>query len=205
MAANQQSNESARYFKLIAKAEKADQAGNKAICENVKKGDKYEQGEWFSSLTGRIVDMSVRNFEYEGKPKQSYRIKLNDGVENCVLEFSLNIATYGLINSLLNTNLNLQLEVGAYISKKGYVGAYVKELGSVDTIGWSIPLESQPKPVEYDTPDGKQKSYKNVNEFWHQKFVELGVKVKSGAGVEPEFDTKPSQASVEDDSTDLPF
>lgn len=177
MGANQSSQESARYFKLVAKAEKADPDGKKAICEVVKVGEKYENGDWFSSLSGFITHMEIKEFTYENEVKKKCVVRITDKDGTCQLEFSFNFATYGLINAMLGLDFKREVEISAWIGKSGYVGAGIKYLGDQDSIQWTIPLEEQPKGTKYKTPAGKEMTdYSNVEQFWCEKFVAISGK-----------------------------
>lgn len=182
MGANKGSNESVSYFKLIAKAEKANEEEKMAIVQVAKnaKGD-YAQTEWFRSLSGFITKLEIKEFEFEGATKEKFIMHIEDADGICQLEFTNNMATQGLINGMLNADLTKEVEVSAWISKKGYVGAGVKYKNATENIDWAIALDEQPKPVPYKTPSGKEeKDNTNVLSFWRNKFIELKEKaVKS--------------------------
>jgi hypothetical protein len=179
MGANAESqNEGIRYFKLIAKAEKADPMGKKAIVEIAKEGEEYVQRGWYSSLSGFITHGEIREFEYEGKMKKKCILIIKDGHETCQLEFTFNFASYGLINAMLCTDFSMEVEISAWISK-GYVGAGIRYAGSAENIQWGIPLAEQPKGLEYKTPGGEEaKDYTNVTNFWIEKFKLICPKLK---------------------------
>lgn len=170
------SNEAIRYFKLVAKAEKADPEGKKAIVEIVKRGEEYVHGDWFGSLSGFIVHGEVRDFEWEGKVNKKCVLKIYDGSDTMQLEFMLSFAAYGLINAMLCTDFSHEVEIAAWISK-GYVGAGIRYVGDAQNIPWGIKSEDQPKAVEYTTPGGvAAKDYTNIEKFWLEKFMLVAAK-----------------------------
>lgn len=179
MAANQSSTESMRFFKLIGKAEKADQKTNRCIVEVVKNGDKYENGEWYSSLSGRISSIDVKEYMYENKPKKKVSIRIKDGNETFSLEFNLSNAVYGLINSMLQTDFSKNVEISAWISKKtGYVGSGIKYVGESKDIPWTI--TDLPKAKEIPLESGEViKDSSGVVKFWLTKIEEVAAKVGS--------------------------
>jgi hypothetical protein len=215
MGANEGTTENKRYFKLIAKAEKAEPNGKIAIVENVKKGDKYEHGKWFASISGFITGISSKEYEYEGEKKTSYSITLMDFRGTYQLDFSLNFATFGLINALLNTDLSKEVEISAWIGKTGYVGAGVKYLGASEQIKWAVELKDQPQGEKYKTPSGKiETDYTKVKTFWGEKFMSLQSKASrnnfkgnvSAPAIQANanFDNEPAHIADKGDD-DLPF
>jgi hypothetical protein len=180
MGVNSNANESVRFFKIIGKAEKADPAGKKAICEIVKVNDKYEISQWIGSLSGYITAMEVKEFEYENEKKKKFVIRITDDGENMQLEFSPSYATYGLINAMLQADLTKMVDIAAWIGKSGYVGSGIKYVGSQDNIEWTLATDACPKAVEYKTPSGKvEKDHTNVQNFWIEKFNEIAARQKA--------------------------
>jgi len=178
MGANKSSNESIRFFKLIAKAEKANTEERLAIVEVVKnqKGD-YAHGEWFGSLSGFITKLETKTFKFEGEEKEKFVMLIEDADGICQLEFTNSIAAQGLINGMLATDLTKEVEVSAWIGKSGYVGAGIKYKGEKDSIKWAIDLKDCPKPTPYRLPSGKDATDNaNVIEFWRGKFLEISTK-----------------------------
>lgn len=219
MGANKNSNESVRFFKLIAKAEKANTEEKIAIVEVVKNGKKeYAHGEWFGSLSGFITSLEIKGFEFEGEKKEKFVMHIEDADGICQLEFTNSIAAQGLINGLLATDLTKEVEVSAWISKNGYVGAGVKYKGEKDSIKWAIDLKDCPRPTPYKLPSGKDATDNaNVLEFWKSKFTDLAKKAvkenfagqrdtKTFAGyVQSEEPKEQSSKIAENKSDDLPF
>lgn len=175
MGANKSSNESVRYFKLIAKAEKANTEERLAIVEVVKNSKKeYEHGEWFGSLSGFITNLEIKSFEFEGEKKEKFVMLIEDADGVCQLEFTNSIAAQGLINAMLATDLTKEVEVSAWIGKSGYVGAGIKYKGEKDGIKWALDLKDCPKPTPYKLPSGKDATDNaNVLEFWRGKFLSI--------------------------------
>lgn len=189
MGANANTQESVRFFKLIGKAEKADPAGKKAICEVVKQGDTYVNGDWYGSLSGYITGMEVKEFEYENEKKKKFIIRMTDQGENMQLEFSPSYATYGLINAMLAADLTKMVDIAAWIGKSGYVGSGIKYVGDSENIPWTLTTEQCPKAVEYKTPSGKmEKDHTNVQNFWIEKFLEIAARQKASP-VRPAHET----------------
>lgn len=175
MGANKSSNESVRYFKLIAKAEKANTEERLAIVEVVKnqKGE-YAHREWFGSLSGFITKLEVKKFKFEDEEKEKFVMQIEDADGICQLEFTNSIAAQGLINGMLATDLTKEVDVSAWIGKNGYVGAGIKYKGEKESIKWAIELKDCPKPTPYKLPSGKDATDNaNVLEFWRGKFLSI--------------------------------
>lgn len=215
MGANNTVSENTSFYKLIAKAEKANEKENKAIVQIEKDSSgKYIQTEWFKSISGFIVSMDTKEFEWEGKTKESFILKLQDSGGVYQLEFTNNIAVQGLLNCLLNLDFTKEIEISAWIGKSGFVGAAAKYVGSDTRTEWAIKLEDCPKPIEYTKPSGeKDKDNKNVIAFWRNKFIDMKAKAKrenfKGTTVfhdklkAPVIKDAPTVGS--DDDSDLPF
>ncbi len=222
MGVNTTTQENVRFFKLIGKAEKADPAGKKAICEVVKQGDTYVNGDWIGSLSGYITGMEVKEFTYENEVKKKFVIRMTDAGENMQLEFSPSYATYGLINAMLQADLTKMVDIAAWIGKSGYVGSGIKYVGSQDNIEWTLKVEDCPKAIEFKTPSGKiEKDHTNVQNFWIEKFNEIAARQKASpvaattyaeAGKaedrkqrDAEFMEDMNTTNQEEDGSNLPF
>ena len=220
MGANQSSNENVRFFRLVAKAEKADIKGRRAICQIKKQGTEYVISEWFNNITGWITSLDIKEVEYQGKKNKILVMQLTDSDGVSQIEFSLSGAAYSLINSLINADLSKEVEVSAWIKDEKYVNASVKYTDG-SKCEWSIPIADQPKPVEFTKPSGeKEKDYANVKEWWLNKFISVkpkAVKSNFGGVVASKPDntfagheqSKPmptqQMAQGQDDSDSLPF
>jgi hypothetical protein len=181
MAANQQTSQNKRFFKLIAKAEKADLEGKKAICEQVKDGETYRVKDWYSSLSGFITGLSTKELEYQGKKNKIIVMELTDSEGVFQLEFSFSGASYSIINSLLGADFTKEFEIGAWIKDGKYVNTSVKYVGG-EKVNWVLQIADQPKPFEFEHPVSHkmEKDFTNVTNFWIEKFESLtGKAVKS--------------------------
>lgn len=216
MGANSESTENKRYFKLIAKAEKAEPNGRKVICEIIKEGNEFKQKGWFKSLSGFVTGIHFKDYEVEGEKKKSYTIELtcSDGIY--YLNFSLNFATFGMVNTLLSVDFTKEIEIGAWVNTKtGFVQTGVKYVGETDQIKWSVELKDQPKGEKYKTPSGKvETDYSNVKSFWDEKFLSLKPKcirsnftgtIKSSISANQNFDKEAPTHIPDNDTDDLPF
>lgn len=213
MGANKGSNDSVRFFKLIAKADKANIEEKKAIVEVVKnnKGE-YIHGEWFGSISGFITSMSVKSFEFEGVPKEKFIMVVEDSDDACQIEFTNSIAAQGIINSMLNADLTRKVEIGAYINKSGYVGTSIRYSGDSENIKWKIEPKDLPKPVPYKSPGGKEMTDNtNVLSFWRNSFLEISKRAvkenfKGGKKAkEPVIKEPPPASSLIQEDDSLPF
>jgi len=177
MGANNASRENMRFFRIVAKADKADQAGRRAICEVTKGADgKYVASEWFNNITGWITKLGQKEFEWEGKKSKILVIQLTDSDGICQIEASLSGPFFAIINSLIGADLTREVEISAWIKDEKYVNASLKYADG-DKCEWAIPVEDQPKPVEYKKPSGEMdKDFTNVKEFWSNQFLALASK-----------------------------
>jgi hypothetical protein len=173
MGANQSSRDNMKFFRIVAKAEKADIKGKRAICEIKKQGTEYVVSEWFNNITGWITGLEIKEVEYQGKKNKILVMQLTDSDGVCQIEFSLSGAAYSLINCLIGADLTKEVEISAWIKDDKYVNASVKYT-SGEKCEWSIPIEEQPKPVEFTKPSGeKEKDFANVKNWWLEKFVSI--------------------------------
>lgn len=169
-------SEKKRYFKLIAKTEDTDKAGGRVIAEDIKISENNYDRKWIKSFSGYIIRADIKDVvpkDPKVKPYKKLAIDFRDTYELMQFEFTLSIAGAGLINSLLNADFTREIHVEGWINKDGFVGAGVKYVGTKDLIKWKIPNEGIPKPVEYDSPEGKKKSSINVKEFWLEQFKDI--------------------------------
>lgn len=176
MAANESSNfDSRQYFTLIGKADKTDKEKPRAIVEVVREGDKYVYGKWYYSLTGFIVHAEQKDHEWT-KPngdkdiikKVQFTLKDKDGTYQ--FEGTLNNATYGILNSLIQADFSRPIQIEAWV-KDGFVNGGARYPGDKDPIKWSIPKDDQPKMEEFKLPSGETvKSWQKQRDFWLDVF-----------------------------------
>lgn len=214
MGANQSSRDNMDFYRLVAKAEKADIKGKRAICQIKKVDNEYVQSEWFGNITGWITGLEVKEVEYQGKKNKILVMQVADASGVSQIEASLSGASYAIINCLLNADLTKEVEISAWIKDDKYVNASVKYT-SGEKCEWSIPFEEQPKPIEFEKPSGeKDKDYTNVKAWWLEKFISIkGKAVKSNFKGEvkqqPPVSTAQQQSSetpvTPQDESDLPF
>lgn len=174
-----------KYFKLITQAAKTD--GKMAICEVVKVDGVYRDSGWFNSVSGRATGFYVKEFSNF----KSYSIKLQKGESVEYLSFMLGFTTFSIINSLLNTDLSKEIQISAWVNKKGFVQASVGYVGGADKIDWAIEISEQP---QVEKSESGKTDYSKVNDFWDAKFTSLSAETK-----------QPVELPIESVEDDLPF
>lgn len=166
MGANQNQSVNKRFFRLIAKAENTNLKEKKCIVEKVKKGDTYADGEWFSSLSGFITSITIKEIEYQGKKNKLIVIEITDNNGVCQLEFSFSGASYSIINSLQNADLTKEVDISGWVKDGKYVNCALKYTDGTKC-EWAYQTDQQPKPIAYTNPSGEElKDFKNVKDFW---------------------------------------
>lgn len=169
-------SEKKRYFKLIAKTDDVDKAGGRVIAEDIKISENNYDRKWIKSFSGYIIRADVKDVipkDPKVKPYKKVALDFRDAFELMQFEFTLSTAGIGLINALLSADFRREIQIDGWINKDGFVGVGARYVGTKDLIGWTVPKEELPKPVEYDSPEGPQKSYLNVKEFWLEKFKDI--------------------------------
>lgn len=166
-----QNTQNIGFYKLIAKAEKADLKNNIAIAKIEKVGDEYQTTKWLKGLSGYLTKVEIREFEYEKKLQKKICLQLSDKSGICQLEFTLNGAAYGVLNCLLDADFTKEILVEAWITKANdagarFVNAAVKYNGDDKSIPWYFSIDQLPKPQVFDLPSGKVNDFTNVKEFW---------------------------------------
>ena len=209
MGANQSTHTNRRFFKLIAKAEKANQKDRKVIVEQIKRGTEWTNGEWYSSLSGYITKLETKEIEYQGKKSKLISIELTDSDGVCQVDFGFSGAAYGIINCLVNADFKKELEISGWIKDEKYVNATVKYAGG-DKADWAFSIDDQPKPIPFTKPSGEvEKDFTNVKKFWEAELDKLKPKATSAnfGGVKKEAVKAAEGAAINpaDVSDDLPF
>jgi hypothetical protein len=184
MGANNASKENMRFFRIVAKAENVDVEGRRAICEMKKGADgKYVVAEWFNNLTGWVTKLEQKEFEWKGEKSKILVIQLTDSDGVYQIEASMSGPSYSIINSLIGADLTKEIEISAWVKDdkdKKYVNASLKYANG-EKCEWVIPIEDQPKPVDFRTPSGKmEKDYENVKSFWSNQFLAIAPKATKG-------------------------
>jgi len=183
MGENTETREKKKYYNLVSKAEDVDRVNNRVIARVEKVGNEYQKAAWIKSLSGWITHAEIGEIKWKtkaGKEKvdPKFALELRDANGIYHLEFTCNNTSYGLINSLLAADFTREIEIEGYIQKSGFVAASAKYPGDQKPIGWKIPIPSLPKPVEFEHPvtKEKEKSYKNVEDFWLEEFKNIKFK-----------------------------
>lgn len=183
MGENTETREKKKYYNLVSKAEDCDKVNNRVIARVEKVGNEYQKAAWIRSLIGWITHAEIGEIKWKtkaGKEKvdPKFALELRDANGIYHLEFTCNNTSYGLINSLLAADFTREIEIEGYIQKSGFVGASARYPGDKDAIAWKIPVPALPKPVEFEHPvtKEKEKSYKNVEDFWIEEFKNIKFK-----------------------------
>lgn len=183
MGENTETREKKKYYNLVSKAEDVDKVNNRVIARVEKVGNEYQKVAWIKSLSGWITHAEIGQIKWKtkaGKEKvdPKFALELRDANGIYHLEFTCNNTSYGLINSLLAADFTREIEIKGYVQKSGFVGASAKYPGDKDDIAWKIPVPALPKPIEFEHPitHAKEKSYKNVEDFWLEEFKNIKFK-----------------------------
>ena len=166
MGRKNSSNESAPIFflKLVGSVEEAPK-----FVQMVKEGDSYVQGDSFDTLSGEVVEFSIKTYEYtEGKKKVEGRkwvLRMVDLDEQLVVDFSMSSLSMGILNSLLSADsLSGNLEIKVYRNKEGFDNAYVTLNG--ERLNWKLSYDEQKKMIKEIPFGGKvMKDKTELNEY----------------------------------------
>jgi len=166
MGRKNSSSESAPIFflKLVGSVEEAPK-----FVQMVKKGDSYVQGDSFDTLSGEVVEFSIKTYEYtEGKKKVEGRkwvLRMVDLDEQLVVDFSMSSLSMGILNSLLSADsLSGNLEIKVYRNKEGFDNAYVTLNG--ERLNWKLSYDEQKKMIKEIPFGGKvMKDKTELNEY----------------------------------------
>src|SRR5574343_559055 len=100
-AQNRESN-SSNFYKL--KEDKDDQSKSKGelrFFKQEKKGDSWQDAGSYNQFEGTLIGVEVKEFEYEGKKRESLQLKFNDGQTTDVITLGFDsIIARNILNGL---------------------------------------------------------------------------------------------------------
>ena len=102
MGASNSSNENVKFYKLKEdEREKSQTQGHLMFFEQEKTGDKWGDGNAFSTLEGYLSGIKIKEYEWQGTPKEVLEITLSDDSMKMVFSLGLrSIAAQNIINTL---------------------------------------------------------------------------------------------------------
>ena len=202
-----------------------------------KQGDKYPEltPEQLKALTGaethpteisgNLIDITVREGEYEGSPVRSFKLVLQDGDTRNYVDFGL-----GSMNGRTAANLVLNLkafedvQISSWSSfdkakNKSFSKISVRQGSSTETIKWKYDGKTEgcplPAPREFAGKGGKtERDFTEQEIFFYQELEKFAEVVKAAAKNAPkneqkqavnETSTTEAPAPTEDHSEDPPF
>ena len=167
-----------KYYRIISKTDDINKETRQCIVQVERVSDEYKNTNWGSSVSGWLVEMSIKDVKYKKAGVDSIMKKfafiLQDDEGRHQVEAGTGNAAYGILNCLLEADLTKKISIEAYVNKGGFVNGVAKYYGMDDSIPWAIPVTHLPKPAEYTTPSGKQeKDYGVVENFWIEQMQDI--------------------------------
>jgi hypothetical protein len=164
-------------------------------------------------LFGHLTSVSTKEFEFENETHTAVRLVIDSDKDRVILEGGFSSVMTGLINTIAgNENPIDKIELGVYISKKGYPSMSISiDGGSWEDNKWKFDYTKKLKPLIEETKDKKGKvvdwDKTELISFLSKEIAsdEFQAKIK---GNPPKASSQP-EASVDVDepapADDLPF
>ncbi len=112
-----------------------------------------------TKLYGHLTEVSVKEFEWKDETHKLVRLVIDDADERVVLEGGFSNVMVGLVNTLAGNKEAIdKIELGVYISKKGYPSMSISiDGGTWEDNKWKFDYNKKIKPLIEVTKDKKGK------------------------------------------------
>lgn len=207
------------YYKLKEVEAAVKEKGEYRFFKQVKTSDKWGDGETFDTLSGEVVKVETKDYEYQGEKKKALVVGIEDGID--YFEFSLGfraMTAQGILNTLAGNNpMKLYFVCGRPKESNGkyYPTLYINKDGGTNEekrTAWKYAPAQLPKVTTETDEDGNKikKGVKAADEFWLNVVSEIQQKLKGnpvkGGQLKPNNDFETEKAPVNNtDGDDLPF
>jgi hypothetical protein len=209
MGATNETSSGGTYYKL--KEDERDTSTSKGelrFFKQEKKSGKWGDGESFNQLSGIVIEVKTKEYEYQGEMKKQLVVVIKDADEK--MEFALgmrSITAQGIINTLAGDNgFDLAFFCGKTKERAGkyYPTLYINKPAATkeeSRTKWKYSLEEMPKVESITDDDGNKikKGQKAADEFWLKAVADIQAKLGSFLVVE----TSAQNTGAKTD--DLPF
>lgn len=175
MGATNQTSEGKKFFKLKP-IKGGENSGELRFFEQVKTNGAWGDGAMFNTLSGKVTEILIKEFEWEGETVKNLSVVLSDN--EGIYEFQLGMQSTtarGILNTLAGGNgFNLAFVCGKV--KNGYAQLYINKLGNFSKeearTNWKYSPENQPKVTVTTDEDGNKifKGKKVAEKFWIDVF-----------------------------------
>lgn len=166
-----------------------------------KKGDKYPAltADELKELTGKdthpveisgdLVELTVRQGEYEGGPVRSFKLVLEDGDIRNYVEFPLgSIVGRSVANTVLNLKARENVQFGSYsrfdkAKGKSFAQVSVRQGEGSETVKWKYDIKAEDSPLpkgrEFQGKGGKiERDFTDQEVFLYNELVKFGETLK---------------------------
>ncbi len=175
-------------------------------------------GEWkedgsVDRFSGKLVGVAHKSVALPApaKPLNIISVTLEDeeAKEKYVAEFTFKVPTRSLFNRILNLNGQDGVEISYFRNKDGFESFALRQNGETVKAKWEKGDKEVPEVEVTVKKSGEvDKDYFEINQFYQQKMVELGEKLKAGGKTQ----SAPKSQVVEDhgvpaemDEDSIPF
>lgn len=146
--------------------------GNPWIEITQKQNDKYVEIDKCSYIEGWLAKAKVDSYEYEGKPKKTIELTIEDNDEKYLFQSSYNQLSRSLINSLLGTPDYGRIKISVYTNKAGYKSIFVENNG--EKMAWKYSVEEMQAKTEKITNKAGEfisNDYSSLDNWLEEQFA----------------------------------
>lgn len=136
--------------------------------------------------SGRLKEVKIKNYEYEGKPKEKIQFIFVDGDSEVWIEAGWSIVSKGILNTIDGADSIGEVMIALYKNKKGYASAFVEVNGQ--KVGWKY-QQTQLPAAEKKMVRGEEvfDDYEQI-QFYKSKIIpEINSKIQNEFLVEAEM------------------
>ena len=208
------------FYKLKEDERDAKSKGELRFFKQEKQSDKWMDGETFDTLSGEVVKVEVKEYEFQGEKKKALVIGLQDGID--MFEFTLGLRSFtaqGILNTLAGNNpKQLYFVCGRPKESNGksYPTLYINKDGATNEerrTTWKYAPAELPKVTTEIYKGNKIKiGQEESDAFWVGVVSEIQQKMKGAASTGAQwlknntaFETEKSKAATSAPDDDLPF
>lgn len=211
MGASNTNAAASREFYKLKEDEKSKEL--RFFKQEKKEDGKWGDGEAFNQLQGKVVDVKIKDYEYQGEVKKSLVVVLEDFA---AMEFTLGLRSFtaqGILNTLAGGNgWDLTFSCGQ-VNKKGYPTLWINKSGlskEERRTNWKYQPDQLPKVTTEMYKGNKIKvGQEEADAFWIKVVEDVQLQLQGEGSAEPmsagEQAKKVYDSPAPKGSSDLPF
>lgn len=172
-------------------------------------GKFVELAERESTVSGNLIGIEPKDFNWQGKTIKSVNVTLTDNDQIYFISLPFSNLGRGLMNSFLALKKFDNVEIGLYQTKPKVAGGKTYPAGSLrqngEMVRWKFSQDQLPIADEIVFKGEKMRDWTKQEDFLCEQLKELNKVIRSTTPAQAQVAVEVPVASAEDDTLDAPF